>query len=358
MKRRWRILFFLLGLAGLAVLIWQSDPANTPWSDLLDYKFFILMAVLFGLWAVIYVMHAMVYNETLKSVGANVGRAELLRICVSGFALNNVTPAGLVGGEPYRIMELKKYCDTERAASATLTFSILYVMGHFMLWTTGMVLYVLALIFGLCENNIVVTLLMVIFGSLTGLACFLFFRSKRHGFIMPVLRTLSHIPLAGRLIKKLIAKHGDQYTKVDDGITAFRSEPKRFWKSIMIQYGTRLLEGVEYFLILGYLVNDYVIFGKVNIISGILVMAMASLIGNLIFIIPLQAGTRETGMALALNSVGIDPSIGTLAGIIYRIRELTCILVGIVAILIDRKNKSKIASSADETVSEQQNPLP
>lgn len=342
MKRRYRILFFLLGVIGLGVLIWQSDPANTPWEQLLSYEFFILMAVLFGIWAVIYLMHAKVYRETLESVGATVGRAEIIRICISGFALNNVTPAGLVGGEPYRIMELKKYCDTEKAASATLTFSILYVMGHFMLWTTGAILYILALIFGLCSYNIFVTLLMAIAGFFTGLACYLFFKSKRHGFIMPTLRALSHVPLLGRLVKKIIAKHGDQYTEVDNGITAFRSEPKRFWRSIMIQYATRLLEGVEYYFILAYVLNDFSVFGgKVNIISGILVMAMASLIGNLLFIIPMQAGTRESGMALALKSVNIEQSIGTLTGIIYRIRELTCILVGIVLILIEKKNKNK-----------------
>ena len=38
MKLRYRIIFFLIGLAGMGVMLWQSDMSD--WNKLLDPNFF------------------------------------------------------------------------------------------------------------------------------------------------------------------------------------------------------------------------------------------------------------------------------------------------------------------------------
>ena len=66
------------------------------------------------------------------------------------------------------------------------------------------------------------------------------------------------------------------------------------------------------------------------------------LIGNLLFIVPMQAGTREGGMAIALGILNISLGTGVMGGIIYRIRELVCTAIGILLIFaggrIERRN--------------------
>ena len=63
---------------------------------------------------------------------------------------------------------------------------------------------------------------------------------------------------------------------------------------------------------------------------------MASLIGNLLFMVPMQAGTREGGLAIAIGWLGIEPAMGLMGGLIYRMRDLLCIIIGILLILLGK----------------------
>ena len=74
------------------------------------------------------------------------GFMQLLKLTVSGFALNYATPVGLLGGEAYRIMELSKYIGVQRATSSVILFAMMHIFAHFWFWVTGVVAYwVLAL---------------------------------------------------------------------------------------------------------------------------------------------------------------------------------------------------------------------
>ena len=338
MKKRYRFLFFAIGVAGVALLIYNSHPEKAQWQKLLKLELLPLMVGLFLLWGVIYAVHTVVYRLILAPEEKKIGFWKLYKICVTGFALNSVTPAGLVGGEPYRIMELKRYYSSEKAVSSTLTFTLLYVMGHVLLWVTGVIVY---LCFG-CPGEIIETVLLCIAGIVLAAVAALVVFGRKKGFVTPVLRFLSRLPLIRRPVSRLLEKDGARYEEIDAGFVVFRKERGRFWKGLALEYFSRVLEGAEYFIILYFLELP------VNLFDGILIMSTASLLGNLLFIVPLQAGTRESGMAIALRWVNVDPDTGLMAGLIYRVRDLSCIVIGVLCLLIDRELLKKGAAVGED----------
>jgi len=341
MKFRYRLIFFALGIGGIVLMAWQNNWfMDTDWGTLFSPRILGLLAAIIAVWIVIYFLHAFSYKLILCEDSKKVKLHSMMRICAAGFALNNVTPAGLVGGEPYRIMALKRYVSVERAASSTLTFSILYAIGHFMLWITGIVLFAVYMIFGFgYDAPSWVIILLSVSGGVLFLLVLGFFIFKKIGFAYPTMRFLAKIPLVRRKLKPYVEKHKDSYVEIDDNIRAFRAKTWRFISVVALQYSTRLLEALEYFLILYYFVPASV---SVNFFDGLLIMSTASLMGNLLFFIPMQAGSRELGTSMALDIVigtaGREAVLAPL-GIVYRFRELIFIVVGIVLVLLGRKYK-------------------
>jgi hypothetical protein len=59
------------------------------------------------------------------------------------------------------------------------------------------------------------------------------------------------------------------------------------------------------------------------------VEVLGVVLNNLMFFVPLRAGTQEAGKALVFALLGLSPAQGLAAGVIYRIRELTWALIGL-----------------------------
>lgn len=357
MKFRWRILFFVLGIGGIVLMAWQNNWfIDTPWGTLFNPQIAWLLVSIIAVWVVIYFLHAISYKLILCEDSKNVKMHSMMRICAAGFALNNVTPAGLVGGEPYRIMALKRYVSVERAASSTLTFSIMYAVGHFLLWVTGILMFGIYHFFG-HTAPVWVSILLGISGGVLFLLVLGFFIFKKIGFAYPAMRLLAKIPVVKKKLQPYVEKHKESYIEIDDNIRAFRNKTWRFIGVLLLQYTTRLLEALEYFLILFYFVNPLGI--QVNFFDGLLIMSTASLMGNLLFIIPMQAGSRELGTQMALSFVlgpeALEMGLLGPVGIVYRFREILFIVTGIILVLTGRKyQKTPVLEEMVETPIEEQ----
>ena len=288
-KRYYKYIFLLLGIAGIVVLVIANDPANIEWSLFTEGRFFVILAECFGVWLLIYFLHTLTYYIILKKDGKKIDPWHMFKITFTGFALNNVTPAGLVGGEPYRIMELKKYVSTEKAASATFSFTIVYAAGHLLLWDAGLITY---LCFGM-PGDTFIDILLLVTGGLNLIATF-FLLFLRVNMVYPIMRFLTKLPGIGKKIAPMVEKKKEKYIEIDRRINVFRKNWFRFGIVLLIQFASRLLEALEYFLIIRFFLNGLTpLDGKpFNYFQGLMVMSTCSLIGNLLFLIPMQADSK------------------------------------------------------------------
>ena len=84
-----------------------------------------------GLWIIIYLFNTLSWYIIIRDgkKGTPIPFWKVYKLTVSGFALNYATPVGLMGGEPYRIMELTPYV----GASNFLAFLFL-VLFYFLVF--------------------------------------------------------------------------------------------------------------------------------------------------------------------------------------------------------------------------------
>ena len=143
MKNKFRNLFLAFGILAVIIMLFTFDVSYDELLDNLRRAGFYLPLVLV-LWLFIYLINTLSWYIILRSSGPvnSLSFARLYKFTVSGFALNYVTPVGLMGGEPYRIMELTSYVGVERATSSVILYVMMHIFSHFCFWLSSVLIYV------------------------------------------------------------------------------------------------------------------------------------------------------------------------------------------------------------------------
>lgn len=320
----WNKIFFIVGVVGVAIMIYTTDFSGVDWSGTVLRMMPLWLPSLLCLWGVIYVLQAIGYGITMNWRSRNVSFGQLFRVTISGFALNHVTPAGLVGGEFYRIMEMKPTIGTEKAVAATLTFTVMNTFSHVMFWFTGAVLY---LVSG-CPGSWVVTTGVSLMALACGAGIVLFLLFCKRGLVVSLMSLLGKLPLIGKKVKTMLEEKRDQFEEVDRDMEAFYRRHWDFWRTALVEYAARLLEALEFWLV--FLALDL----NVPYIYCVVALSCASLVGNLFAFIPMQIGTREMGLAMAMSWVGLASPLSLTASIMTRIREIIYTAAGTLMLLV------------------------
>ncbi len=320
----WNKIFFAVGVVGVIVMLANTDFSQVDWSGTVLRLMPLWLPSLLCLWGLIYVLHALGYGVIMRWRGRGVAFSQLLRVTISGFALNHVTPVGLVGGEFYRIMEMKPKLGTEKAVAATLTFTVMNTFSHVMFWFTGAVLY---LVSG-CPGSWWVTAGVALMALACGAGIVLFLRCCKRGLVVSLMNLLGRLPLVGGKAVALMEKKADQFEEIDRDMEAFYHRHGDFWLTTVVEYAARLLEALEFWLI--FLALDL----NVPFIYCVVALSCASLVGNLLAFIPMQIGTREMGLAMAMSWVGLASPLSLTASIMSRIREIIYTAAGTLMMLV------------------------
>ena len=323
-----RNLFLAFGIVAVVIMLLTFDM---PYAELLDNlrRAGGYLPLILVLWAFVYLVNTLSWWVILRSSGSLGGLRfrTLYKYSVTGFALNSVTPVGLMGGEPYRIMELTPYVGVERATSSVILFVMMHIFSHFLFWLSSVVLFVL--LHTVTPAVGVVLAFVVVFCLLLGQ---LFVKGYRHGMAVAVVNLGSKLPFLKRSVTRFAQTHHNQLADIDRQIALLHQQSKRsFYTSLLLEYLARVASCAEVWLILNILTDG------VSFPDCILIVAFSSLLANLLFFMPMQVGGREGGFALAVGGLSLSGAYGVYVALLTRVRELVWVLIGLLFMKIGNK---------------------
>ena len=332
MKKKYQNIFFVFGLAVLALMVTQLDFAQV-WSGLSRAGYWFVAVI--ALWFFLYMFNTASWYVIINNAGdaddknvKKVGFWWLYKITVSGFALNYATPGGLMGGEPYRIMSLSPKIGTERASSSVILFAMTHIFSHFWFWFLSVLLYVVVHPVG-----VVMGAMLSVVTLFTLVAIWFFVKGYKKGIAVSILGLLSRFPLVKRWAQGFFERHREQLANIDSQIASLHNQnPKAFVSAVLLELSCRIVSALEIYFIL------LVIQPSSNYLDSILILAFTSLFANMLFFMPLQLGGREGGFLMSAKGLSLTTSAGIFVALIVRVRELIWTAIGLLLIKFDKKS--------------------
>ncbi len=345
MRKRLNNLFFGAGLAAVVVMFFSFDASLAELWDCITRAGYWLAAIL-GLWCVLYLMNAWAWRIIIRGGGAcTVGFAQLLKLTVSGFALNYATPVGLLGGETYRIMELSRYIGVQRATSSVILFAMMHIFAHFWFWVAGIVAYVALAFAGKLPMNAGMGVVLLLISAFCYGGIYLFIKGYKNGMTVKLSRLLCRIPGLRRRGSRFMERHLEDLRKIDRRIAELQSRNKRsFYGCFALEYVGRFCQSFEiFFMLILFGIDGGGGFGgyALTFLHSFLILAFTSLFANVLGFLPLQLGGREGGFAMSVAQMGMSGATGMFVSIISRVRELFWATVGLLLMKVGAADGSR-----------------
>ncbi len=325
---KWKIIFFIIGVLALVYMVYATG-LNTIWENVQKTGWWFIPVI--GVWLVVYIINTFAWISILRD--KDTPREQLpsfwqtLRITISGYAINYITPVVALGGEPYRILELQDKLGGGKATSKVLSYSMMHILSHIVFWILSILFIVLFLqpapwlVVG-CAVTFAVFVFML----------YLIFRGYRKGLVVKLFRILGKIPLIKKPARKFSENRLSTFQEIDNNIVSLYTQRKgTFFLALGLEFLARVVSCFEIFFIGQAIGMDMTLFDSIVLYAG------STLFANILFFSPMQLGTREGGLALTLRVMGFAAASGVYMGLVMRIRELVWIAIGLILMRLKSK---------------------
>lgn len=328
MKPLHRHLFLLFGLCALIFMVVQMPEG---WQQVAEHPVRIATyaPLIVGIWLPIYLLNAWAFQIMVHCSDHHLRLPfrHALKLTISGFAFSYTTPFGS-GGAPYRVMELSRFIGMPRAISSVALYSLMHVFSHFFLWGTSLIVFLVTR-----TSLLTPTLWTVAAGYLfVFVLALLFFRAAyRHGIMARFFALLFFLPLVGKWTRRFYTARREAFDTIDQNIRLLYQHPRHFWGSLAMEYVGRVLNSFEfYFILLAFGVPD------VTFADALIILGFSSLVGNLLFFLPMQLGAREGSLAIIVPLLFYmaSGSLGLYVSFFTRIREIFWITLGLILVKV------------------------
>ncbi len=320
-------IFFILGALALGIMVY-SIGLNNIWRDMKQTGWWYIPII--GMWIFVYIINTLSLYIILRDgsqESKKIGFFRLFKLTISGFAINYITPFGLMGGEPYKIIELQPDLGIQKSTSSVLLGTMMRVVAHFIFWMVSipLLLFLVPVLSDSVEIGIMITT------GITFLLLLWAYRIYTRGGVNRALIISSRLPFIGKKIKAYRTNNQEKISQMDELISDLYKNRKRdFFLSLSFEFIARILVCVEVILMM-QAIKQPITFGE-----SVLIESLQSLISNLFFFMPMQMGAREGGFVIVYGMLSIPLAYGVFVSICKRIRELFWTLIGVVLIKINR----------------------
>lgn len=311
--------FFIIGFLLLLALAWAigfdvilDNVRKTGW----------WFVAIIGMWLPIYAINTWSLNLIIRDNNPQnraVPFMQILKVNISGFALKAATPLGFIGGDPYKIIEFKRFFGVEKATSSVVLYTMTHISAQFIFWALSIVVAVLFVPKAAAWN---LTLLISFICFI--LVLYLLWRGYKHGMTVAFFGVMSKIPYIKRKLLPFCQSHKDRFVQIDEQIShLYHHRRKVFIQSLLLEFVARVLNCIEVYIILRSAHMD------ITLVQSIVVYSFMSLFTNILFFSPMQLATREGGFVLAISALGLPGSMGIYVSLVTRVRELVWICIGV-----------------------------
>lgn len=335
MKPLYRNIFLIFGIVALGVMIYCFPDG---WNTVRENRrgVMIYLPAILAVWAVVYALYSWSFQIIVNGSDhdKHLSFRHSCKLTLSAFGFTAITPFGF-GGGPYRVMELAKYIGTPHSISSVALYSMMHILSHFVLWAIGCVVFIV------CHysimNAFIWTLLTVYLVVFFAVAAF-FNYSYKYGILCKLFHIFFYIPFLRNPCKRFYERNYEAFQKTDANIRFLYEHPRQLWGSLVIEVAGRILTSFEfYFILLAFGISG------ANFCDALIILCFSSLIGNILYILPMQIGAREGSLAIILPLLYpvATAGIGIYTSIFTRIREIFWVIIGVALVKIGNKRIMK-----------------
>lgn len=312
-------LFFVLGLALLAYLIYRMGVGSIVDNISRVGAGFLLICVLGGLWLF---LQAAAWWEIISREFKPVPLWFLFKVKIICDAINTVLPSANLGGETARAYLIRRFLSLRESLAGIIVDKTYELTGGIFFMILG---FVLALLYSIFPKSLVLPAILCL--TIVSLGIFLFVGLQLKGIFKFLIRSVGVLPP----FKRFLLSRETQIQNLEILLkNLYRAPWYRAAMVLGLHITSRIMGAVEVLVILHLL--DI----PVSIIEALFISAMVAGINTIFFLIPGQWGIAEGAHLFILQGMGFPPEIGLSLGIIKRIRKLVFAALGLLLLLLEQ----------------------
>ncbi|MBI2338752.1 MAG: flippase-like domain-containing protein [Deltaproteobacteria bacterium] len=323
-------LFFVAGLVLLSFLIRKFGYMELvrTFRDL-GWDLIYVLVIPFS-W---YSLHTLGWYLALEETGRHINFWSLLKIKLGGESVNTLTPVSFMGGDPVRILLLKKRMPGTLSTASVVLDRTMQSLGTVILLTIGMFCAWVALDLPSAWK----ILFPVITGGIGGLTWFFIHRQKK-GIFDFLTRAVSRFGFRKLRAEKFLKP----IEEIDGRISHFyHHNPRRFYTVLACHLTGRLCGVAEIYLVAHFMSIPLPLLGA-------LYLATLTVLVNIVFVfIPGSMGVMEGAYGILLHLLGLNPIAGVAIQLVRRLRTIVWIFIGLsLMFLYNRLSNRTVAGTA------------